>query len=366
MSIDALNVYLVGGAVRDTLLGLPVTEKDWVVVGSTPGAMESLGFRAVGKDFPVFLHPETHEEYALARSERKVGKGYKGFVFHTDADVTLEADLKRRDLTINAIAQAADGSLIDPFNGQADLKQRSLHHVSEAFAEDPVRILRIARFAAKLPDFTVHPTTNALIQTMVGNGEVNALVSERVWKELHRALLEKAPQRFFAVLADGNALKPLFPEIALNGQGMQALQAAVATSDAATIRLAALLHDLSPDVIKTLCHRLRIPKAFSQLATGTAALARQINTIDLHDPRALLHCLKQTDALRHPDRFADCLTTLTICYPAQQTFANALRAAGKAVKMVDTHALQAQGLRGQAFAQALEALQLDAIQHKNH
>jgi len=203
--------YVVGGAVRDDLLGLPQSDRDWVVVGATPQQLLDLGYRPVGKDFPVFLHPDTHEEVALARTERKTGPGYKGFSFHAAPDVTLEEDLARRDLTVNAIAQAEDGTLIDPFGGQADLQARVLRHVSAAFVEDPVRLLRLARLAARFPDFTVAPETMALLRQMVADGEVDALVPERVWQELSRGLMAPKPSRMVEVLQECGALARLMP-----------------------------------------------------------------------------------------------------------------------------------------------------------
>ena len=208
-----LKAYVVGGAVRDRLLGLPVQDHDWVVVGAEPEDMLKLGFKAVGKDFPVFLHPQTREEYALARTERKNGQGYKGFSFHTSPDVTLEEDLIRRDLTINAIAEMPDGSLIDPYGGQRDLADRVFRHVSPAFTEDPVRILRIARFAARFSDFSVAPETLALMRSMVDAGEVDHLVAERVWQEIARGLMYARPSRMFEVLRQCGALARLLPEL---------------------------------------------------------------------------------------------------------------------------------------------------------
>ncbi|NLC24255.1 MAG: multifunctional CCA tRNA nucleotidyl transferase/2'3'-cyclic phosphodiesterase/2'nucleotidase/phosphatase, partial [Oxalobacter sp.] len=202
-----MKIYTVGGAVRDMILGLPVRDRDYVVVGTTTDVMLLLGFQPVGKDFPVFLHPQTKEEYALARTERKTGPGYKGFVFHAEPDVTLEEDLARRDLTMNAMALSKDGDLIDPFGGQEDLKNRVFRHVSPAFAEDPVRILRLARFAARFPDFTIAPETMDLMKEMVASGEVNALVPERIWQELSQGLMEKQPSRMFMVLRECGALE---------------------------------------------------------------------------------------------------------------------------------------------------------------
>src|SRR5512138_1636476 len=208
-----MNTYLVGGAVRDRLLGLPPGDRDWVVVGETPASMLAAGFRPVGRDFPVFLHPDTGEEYALARTERKSAPGYRGFVVHADPSVTLEQDLSRRDLTINAMALAPDGRLIDPFGGMADLRAGVLRHVSEAFNEDPVRILRVARFAARYAGFNVAPETLALMRSMVDAGEVAALVAERVWQELARGLMEDKPSRMFELLRACGALRVLLPEV---------------------------------------------------------------------------------------------------------------------------------------------------------
>lgn len=339
-----MQVYLVGGAVRDQLLGLPVKEKDWVVIGCTPEEMQVNGFIPVGKDFPVFLHPETHEEYALARTERKTGMGYKGFVFHAAPDVSLEEDLKRRDLTINAMAQTADGRLIDPFSGKADLDNRILRHVSAAFMEDPVRCLRLARFAARFTHlgFAVAPETYQLVHRMVENQEIDALVPERIWQELERALGEAHPEIFFHILRQCNALKALFPEIdVLFGipnpkkyhpeidTGIHTLmvleQAARLTQDK-TVRFAALLHDvgkaLTPKetwpkhekhevlgikLIHALCARIKVPRAYQELAILTARYhltchqAKQLKPSTLHD------FLIKLDALRRPERFKNFL-----------------------------------------------------------
>jgi len=289
-----MKIYSVGGAVRDELLGLPVQDRDYVVVGATPQQMAAQGFRPVGKDFPVFLHPVTHEEYALARTERKTAPGYAGFVFHTDADVTLEQDLIRRDLTINAIAKAEDGTLVDPFGGRRDLQAKVLRHVSRAFAEDPVRILRIARFAARFADFAVAPETNELMRQMVAAGEVDALVPERVWQELARGLMEAKPSRMFEVLRACGALARILPELdALWGvpqppqhhpeidtgvHVMLVIDVAASRRYALPIRFAALTHDLgkgatppaewprhhghegrSAALVRAVCQRLKIP-----------------------------------------------------------------------------------------------------------
>jgi len=263
-----MKIYLVGGAVRDRLLGLAVKEKDWVVVGATPQQMLAQGFQQVGKEFPVFLHPKTHEEYALARMERKTGPGYKGFSFDTAPSVTLEEDLRRRDLTINAMAETEDGTLIDPYHGKKDLDAKRLRHVSAAFSEDPVRILRVARFAARYAylGFHVAPETMVLMREMVTSGEVNALVPERVWKELERALSEKNPEVFFGVLEECGALAVLFPELTQASVGMAALKQAVLLTEDTIVRFAALLHAGTKDTINTLCKRYRAPNEYQKLA----------------------------------------------------------------------------------------------------
>ena len=239
-----LQTYRVGGSVRDELLGLPAGDRDWVVVGATPDQMLAQGFQAVGKDFPVFLHPQSHEEYALARTERKTAPGYKGFAVHFSPDVTLEDDLLRRDLTINAIARAADGSLVDPFHGQADIQARIFRHVSPAFREDPVRILRLARFAARFPDFTIAPETLALMREMTAAGEVHALVAERVWQELSRGLMSQRPSRMLQVLDQAHALRillPLLPAPDTQPEWLKALDASAAAHDPLPVRFAILL-----------------------------------------------------------------------------------------------------------------------------
>jgi tRNA nucleotidyltransferase (CCA-adding enzyme) len=239
-----MRVYCVGGAVRDELLGLPVRDRDWVVVGATPAMLEARGFRPVGRDFPVFLHPDTREEYALARTERKTGPGYRGFVVQYDAAVTLEDDLRRRDLTINALARDSEGALIDPWDGQRDLRDGVLRHVSEAFAEDPVRILRVARFAARFEAFRVAPETMALMRRMVADGEVDHLVPERVWQEFARGLMEIRPTRMIEVLRESGALARLLPELdaTWNEATAATLLAAAASGAALPVRFALLLH----------------------------------------------------------------------------------------------------------------------------
>ncbi|AUH50902.1 multifunctional CCA addition/repair protein [Chromobacterium sp. ATCC 53434] len=332
-----MEIYIVGGAVRDRLLNLPVKDRDWVVVGAGPDEMLARGYRPVGKDFPVFLHPETHEEYALARTERKVGMGYHGFTFHTSPDVTLEEDLARRDLTINAIAEAADGSLTDPYGGQADLKARVLRHVSPAFAEDPVRILRLARFAARF-DFAVAPETMALMRQMVGDGEADALVAERVWQELAKGLMEAKPSRMLLTLRECGALARVLPEVdALFGvpqradyhpeidcgdHTMRVLDYAAAAGYPLTVRFAALGHDLgkalTPDEVlprhigheergiaplAELCRRLRVPSDCRDLAHITLVHHTKVHQARQLRPATVLRLFKDCDALRRPERF---------------------------------------------------------------
>jgi tRNA nucleotidyltransferase (CCA-adding enzyme) len=336
------KTYLVGGAVRDALLGLPVGDLDYVVVGSTTQAMLDAGFKSVGKDFPVFLHPKTHCEYALARTERKSGHGYAGFAVHAAPEVTLEDDLARRDLTMNAIAQAPDGSLIDPYGGAADIAAGVFRHISPAFAEDPVRILRIARFAARFERFTVAPETLALMRGMVAAGEVGHLVAERVWQELSRGLLEAAPLRMFEVLDDCGALAVLLPELkALQGvpqppehhpeidtyvHTSMVLARAAQLCPLLTVRFAALAHDLgkaqtpaqelprhrghegrSLPLIRALCDRLRIPNDCRELALLVAAEHGNIHRSESLNAESLLRLLMRCDAIRQSSRFEQAL-----------------------------------------------------------
>lgn len=335
-----MKTYLVGGAVRDELLGLPVRERDWVVVGARPEDLLDRGFRPVGKDFPVFLHPQTNEEYALARTERKTGPGYRGFDTRFSPDVTLEQDLERRDLTLNAIAKDLEtGELIDPFGGVRDLRSGVLRHVSRAFVEDPVRVLRAARFAARFAPlgFTVAPETLALMREIAAGGELNALVAERVWQELHKALQMPAPWAFFEVLREANALAIVFPELdALFGvpppaqwhpeidtgiHTLMVLEQACRLSADPIVRFAALVHDLgkaatpreewprhvmhehrSAPLIEALCARLRVPNAYRDLAVlvGRHHLAMH-KAMELR-PGTLLDLLEHLDAFRRPER----------------------------------------------------------------
>jgi tRNA nucleotidyltransferase (CCA-adding enzyme) len=400
-----MEVYLVGGAVRDGLLGLPVKERDWVVVGATPEAMTDAGYRPVGRDFPVFLHPETKEEHALARTERKIGRGYRGFAVHCAPDVELADDLRRRDLTINAMARDAAGGLIDPYGGQADLEARVLRHVSEAFAEDPVRVLRVARFAARFAPlgFTVAPQTNALMRQMVKAGEVDALVPERVWQETVKALSESAPDAFLQVLRDCGALARVFPEIdRLFGvpqperwhpeidtgvHMLLVMRAAARLTPSPRIRFAALMHDLgkgetpsnlwprhvgheerSATLLRKLSDRLRVPTDFRHLAELTArwhgiahrALELRASTI--------LELFEHCDAFRRPERFREFVVACEADfrgrtgwenkpYPEAELLNSALDAASAAALDADERA----GLTGEEIGAALKRKRQSAI-----
>lgn len=302
-----MKVYLVGGAVRDKLLGLPIKERDWVVVGATPQEMLQQGFKKVGRDFPVFLHPKTHEEYALARTERKTGKGYTEFVCYSDPDVTLEEDLKRRDLTINAIAATPDGEIIDPYNGRKDLKNRILRHVSSAFAEDPVRILRVARFAARFGNFKVHPETNKLMQSMLASGEVDALVPERVWQELEGALKEQHPDKFFLVLKNCQVLPKLFPEIASNFVKIErALKQVVNLSLEERVRFGSLAFNLDKQQIEIFCKKYRLPNVYRELSLLVIRFKNELSTT-VKTADEFVTLLEQADAFRKPERLRQAL-----------------------------------------------------------
>jgi len=337
-----MQVYCVGGAVRDELLELPVKDKDFVVVGSTPQAMLDAGYKPVGKDFPVFLHPKTHDEYALARTERKSGSGYTGFVVHADENVTLEEDLSRRDFTMNAIAKGDDGRLIDPYNGVADIQARIIRHVSNAFVEDPVRILRAARFAARFADFTIADETLNLMHQMVQNGEVNALVPERVWQELSRGLMEAKPSHMFEALRACGALKVILPEldrlwgvpqpaqhhpeIDTGVHVMMVIDYAAAQNFNLPVRFAALTHDLgkgttpidilprhigheerSVVMLKDVSKRLRVPNDCKELAHIVAKFHGKLHQASHMKPSTLLSFLMGVDAIRQPERFHDFL-----------------------------------------------------------
>lgn len=300
-----MNIYLVGGAVRDQLLNLPVKENDWVVVGETQKSMLAAGFHQVGKDFPVFLHPKTKEEYALARKERKISKGYHGFEFDATASVTLEEDLLRRDLTINAIAKSGSNELIDPYDGISDLKNKILRHVSPAFVEDPVRILRVARFAARFPDFIVANETNILMKTMVKAGEAEALVAERVWKEFEKAMSEVAPWRFIEVLKNCDALSILFP--IFENKKIEVLACLKKISDVTVDtfdRIVLMMHSThSLEAIEQLCERYRAPKPIVEMTQLMMKYAHHYETVTKKSANELLDLLKSLDAFRREDRF---------------------------------------------------------------
>ena len=402
-----MKVYSVGGAVRDRLLGLDVNDHDWVVVGATPAQMLAAGYTQVGQDFPVFLHPQTKDEYALARTERKSGPGYRGFEVHADATVTLEEDLARRDLTINAIAERDDGTLIDPYQGQRDLQAGVLRHVSPAFAEDPVRILRLARFAARWPHFTVAPETTVMCTQMVAAGEADVLVAERVWQELARGLMEVQPSRLFAVLRECGALARVLPEVnCLWGVPqpeqhhpevdtgvhlMMVLDTAARLAAPLPVRWACLVHDLgkgstpreewprhiahearSARLADQLAERLRVPGDCRELGAVVAREHGNIHRSESLDAAATLRLLERCDALRRPERFADALLAcecdargrlglLDAPYPQRPRLAATLRA----VLAVDAHAAAeaavAVGAKGPAIGEAVRRARLAAL-----
>ena len=402
-----MQIYMVGGAVRDALLGLPVQDRDWVVVGATPEALAAQGYVPVGKDFPVFLHPASREEYALARTERKTAQGYRGFAVHAAPDVTLEEDLARRDLTINAIAQGDDGVLTDPYGGQRDIAARVLRHVTDAFAEDPVRILRVARFAARFPDFSIAPDTMALMQRMVTDGEVDALVPERVWQELARGLMAQQPSRMFEVLRACGALTKLLPEVArlwgvpqraeyhpevdTGVHLMMVLDMAARLHAPLAVRFACLGHDLgkgttpqaewprhigheerSARLLKALCLRLRVPNDCSELADVVAREHGNIHRSGEFGAAALVRLLERCDAFRKPERFADILLACECDargrlglneqpYPQRQRLLGALTAAQSVNTAEVAAAAEAQGLSGAAIGQAVHTARTLAL-----
>jgi len=372
-----MQVYLVGGAVRDELLRLRVRERDWVVVGATPDELLRQGYRPAGRDFPVFLHPESHEEYALARLERKTGPGYRGFSTEFSPEVTLAEDLQRRDLTINAMARSAAGELIDPYGGRADLERRVLRHVSDAFVEDPVRILRVARFAARFAPlgFTVAPETLALMRRMVADGEAAALVSERVWRELERALGEPEPTRFFELLEQCGALAVVMPGLRpLSATALAALQLAAQRGATSPVRFAALLAARPVEQVEQLAAQLRAPNEYRELGLLAARLDKQLRSgasADYQLPptaAAVLALLEQADALRRPERFAACLEALALCgeaagmpAPAATQLQTQLRAALAAISGIRLAEDQLRSLPGPAIAAQLRTLRLAAL-----
>ena len=378
-----MKIYCVGGAVRDELLGLPVKDHDWVVVGATPEMLIERGFQPVGRDFPVFLHPQTHEEYALARTERKTAPGYRGFAVHYAPDVTLEDDLLRRDLTINAMARDADGTLIDPHGGLADLRAGVLRHVGAAFTEDPVRILRLARFAARFDRFVVAPETMALMRRMVEHGEVDALVAERVWQELSRGLMERHPSRMFAVLRDCGALARILPEvdrlwgvpqppehhpeIDTGVHVMMSIDHAAAIGAPLAVRFATLLHDVgkgltprsewprhvgheehSAQMIDALCERLRAPVDCRDLARLVAREHELMHRALELRAGTLTRLLERLDVLRKPQRLEELIAACESDWRGRLGFgdrpwpqAERLRAGAQAMRTVDAGAIAA-------------------------
>lgn len=355
-AVAGLQVYIVGGAVRDALLGLPAGDRDWVVVGATPEDMTRRGFIPVGGDFPVFLHPRTKEEYALARTERKSGRGYKGFTFYTGADVTLAQDLQRRDLTVNAIACTPEGALHDPLDGVRDIQGRVLRHVGDAFAEDPVRILRLGRFAARFAAFSVAEETLNLCRRMVQAGEADALVPERVWKELSRGLLASMPSRMLDVLAECGALARVMPELqAIDAVGQDLDRVAKAGTPLTLRGRYALLCRLTPEHA-ALSQRLRVP---TECADYARLLPIVLDCLAATDPETQLALIEQTDALRKPDRFMALLDTAVIVRQADRT---AWRMRLDAARAVDAGAIARQstgdpkGIKGAVRAARLQAL----------
>ena len=362
-----MQTWIVGGAVRDALLGLPVNDRDWVVVGATPQQLIAAGFLPVGKDFPVFLHPETQEEYALARTERKTAAGYHGFVFHAEPGVTLEQDLARRDLTINAMAQDAQGHVVDPFNGRRDLRDRVLRHVTDAFREDPVRILRLARFAARFPDFSVAPETLGLMRGMVQAGEADALVAERVWQELARGLMEATPSRMFDVLRECGALEKLLPEIAARWDTRlrRVVDASAAAGAPLPVRFACLTHGLQAQ-LRALCERLRVPTECRELAEVVSREHGHVEASLAADAPEIVHLLDRCDAWRKPQRFELVLLACRCIAPRDpHPEAERLARAFGAAQAVATHDIaqraQAQGLQGPKVGEMIHQARVDAV-----
>ncbi len=405
-----MQIYLVGGAVRDQLLNYPVKERDWVVVGATINEMLDLGYQQVGKDFPVFLHPQTKEEHALARTERNTAPGYRGFEVHASPDVTLEEDLIRRDLTINAIAEDKDGNLIDPYHGQRDIELKLLRHVSAAFIEDPVRILRVARFAARYAHlgFKVAEETMQLMQQMVDRGEVDALVAERVWQEFYKALCERNPEVFLQTLRDCGALKVILPEIdRLFGvpqpkehhpeidtgiHTLMVLQQACLLSDDPVTRFAALCHDLGKGLtpaehwpshhgheakgvkpVQQLCKRLRIPNEFRELAVITAEYHLHVHRAFEIKKSTLLRTIEKLDGIRKPERYEKFLLACTADSKGRTGYedrpypqADYYRQALKIISSVDIQPLKDAGLQGKDMATAIHTARQSALEKQLH
>ena len=407
-----MQIYMVGGAVRDRLMGNPVNDRDWVVVGALPDEMTRLGYQAVGRDFPVFLHPETHEEYALARTERKSGRGYRGFVVQTSPDVTLEEDLSRRDLTVNAMAAPLDwdgsaSAVVDPYNGQRDVQNKVLRHVTMAFREDPVRILRIARFAARFADFSVAPETMDLMREMVAEGEVDHLVAERVWQELSRGLMEQRPSRMFEVLRECGALKVLLPEldklwgvpqraeyhpeVDTGVHVMMVVDMAAQLHAPLEVRFACLMHDLgkgttpadilprhiehearSVDLVNGVCDRWRVPNDLHELAVLVAREHGNIHRSKELGAGAMLRLFERCDAIRKPARFEEALFACECdargrlgfennAYPQRARLTSALQAVLEVKTGPIAGAAAKRGLKGEAIGAAVADARREAL-----
>lgn len=401
--LEGLQAYRVGGAIRDELLGLVPSEQDFVVVGATPEQMGDRGFRPVGRDFPVFLHPDTFEEFALARTERKSGPGYRGFEFHTGPGVSLVDDLARRDLTVNAIAEDRNGELIDPFGGREDLAKRILRHVSEAFVEDPVRLVRLARFATRFADFTIAPDTLALCRQLVASGEVDHLVPERVWQEMSRALMHDRPSRFFRVLRECGALARILPELdALWGvpqvpefhpeidtgeHVMLVLDQAAHMQTGLDVRFACLVHDLGKALtateqlpkhhghekaglgpVREVCRRLKLPNEIRDLALLVCEFHLVCHRAAELKPATVMRLFKRTDALRRPERFEHFLQACEADKRGRKRRADQAYAAGELLRRARAAAaamsatpLREKGLTGKALGDALEKARIGAI-----
>ncbi|OUL99859.1 multifunctional CCA addition/repair protein [Variovorax sp. JS1663] len=412
-----MRTFLVGGAVRDALLGRPGSDRDWVVVGTTPEEMIAQGYLPVGRDFPVFLHPQTREEYALARTERKSAPGYRGFVIHASPEVTLEQDLARRDLTVNAIALPAEHAgaslhldhLVDPYQGRSDLERKCLRHVTQAFREDPVRILRVARFAARFADFEVAPETLALMREMVDAGEADALVPERVWQELARGLMESKPSRMFELLRECGALAVLLPEldrlwgvpqpevhhpeVDTGAHLMLVLDMAARLAAPLPVRFACLVHDLgkgttpaevlprhigheqrSVDLLRGVCERWRVPVGLRELAVVVAREHGNIHRSEDFSAQALVRLLERCDAFRKPERFGQALLACECDargrlgmeewpYPQRQRLLAALAAAQSVETAPIAAQAQAAGAVGPRIAEAIKQARVEAVEH---
>lgn len=365
-----MKAFVVGGAVRDELLGLPVVDHDWVVVGATPEEMSAAGYRPVGRDFPVFLHPTTHEEYALARTERKSGRGYRGFTVYAAPDVTLDEDLARRDLTINAMARAPGGALVDPFGGEADLRAGVLRHVSDAFSEDPVRVLRVARFAARF-GFRIAEETQALMRRLAASGEMDHLVAERVWQEFSRGLGEAAPWHMLDVLAECGALQHVMPELhgvlsapGAPGAARAALEHAVRVKAGVPVRFALFAwrcEAACEATLEALCTRVRAPNEVSELALAACRCRAGLEGAGTADATELLSLLKRADAFRRPERLEALLEALRCAAPTAEAAAARSAKAFAAARTVEAGAIAARESGGERIAAAIDAARSAAI-----